>query len=271
MTKVATPHGALWVRHHGNPPADVIGLHGFTLHGGMFANLAPTLNATLAAPDLPGHGRSNIEPVAMSTAVTAVAGLLAVSPEPPILMGYSQGARVALQTALTHPTLLRALVLVSASPGLPEPDRRLRRVADNALADRIEKIGIERFVDEWLGNPMTSTQSVDPADRAKDRALRLENSATGIAAALRGMGQATVADSSVALAALPIPVVCIAGGRDEKYTAAAWRMARSRGERPVIVARAGHNVILEAPRAVADVINGMLNRQGETPGRDGGA
>ena len=265
MTEVATPHGALWVRYHGNPPADVIGLHGFTLHGGMFANLAAAIEAPFAAPDLPGHGRSTIEPVAMSTAVTAMAGLLAASPEPPILMGYSQGGRVALQTAMEHPTLLRALVLVSTSPGLSEPDRRARDVADNALADRIQEIGLERFIDEWLANPMTSTGNVAPADRAKDRKLRLENSAGGLAAALRGMGQATATDSSAALASLPVPVVCVAGGRDEKYTAAAWRIARSRGERPVIVARAGHNVILEAPQAVADVVNELLNRRGDSP------
>ncbi len=259
MTAIATPHGGLWVRSYGNPPAEVVGLHGFTLHGGMFAELAELTNATFAAPDLPGHGRSTIEPITMSTAVTAVASLLAASPEPPILMGYSQGGRVGLQTALAHPTLLRALVLVSASAGLPEPDRRVRRVADNALADRIESIGIERFINEWLANPMTSTRTVAAADRETDRARRLENSAAGLAAALRGIGQAAVTDSSAALASLPTPVVCVAGGRDEMYTAAAWRMARARSERPVIVARAGHNVILEAPEAVADVINGLLS------------
>lgn len=260
MSELATPHGTLWVRYYRDPPAGIIGLHGFTLHGGMFANLAVATDEPFAAPDLPGHGRSKIEPVTMTTAVAAVASLLAASPKPPLLLGYSQGGRVALQTALTHPTWLQALVLISTSPGLREPDRRVRRIADNALATRIEEIGIERFIDEWLTNPTTSTQTVAAADRAADRALRLENSATGLAAALRGMGQATVDDSSEELAALSIPVVFMAGGRDEKYAAAAWSMARSRDERPVIVARSGHNVILEAPHAVADVINKLLDR-----------
>ena len=259
MSELATPHGALWVRYHGNPPAEVIGLHGFTLHGGMFAKLAAATNATFAAPDLPGHGRSRIDPVTMTTAIAAVATLVAASPEPPLLLGYSQGGRVALQTALTYPTLLRGLVLVSASPGLQEPDRSARRAADDRLADRIETIGIERFIDEWLTNPMTATQTVAPADRLADRALRLGNTATGLAAALRGMGQAAVGDSSEELASLPIPVVCMAGGRDEKYTTAARSMAGSRGERAAIVAGSGHNVILEAPHAVADVINRLLS------------
>ena len=260
MSELATPYGALWVRTYGNPPAAVVALHGFTLHGGMFTSLAAATDATMAAPDLPGHGRSNIAPVTMTTAVTAVALLSAELPQPPLLLGYSQGGRVALQVALTHPQLVRALVLVSASTGLSEPDRIVRQVADEALADRIERIGVERFVDEWLANPMTSTQTVAPTDRAADRAMRLENTAAGLAAALRGMGQATVMDSSAELASLPHSVICVAGGRDDKYAAAAWSMARSRGERPVIVPRAGHNVILEAPQTVADVVNQLLSQ-----------
>jgi 2-succinyl-6-hydroxy-2,4-cyclohexadiene-1-carboxylate synthase len=134
----------------------------------------------------------------------------------------------------------------------------VRRVADLALADRIEKIGVSRFIEEWLANPMTSTQMVAPADRAADRDLRLENTAEGLAAALRGMGQATAPDSAAALAGLAIPVVCVAGERDQKYAAVARDMARTRGDRPVIVARAGHNVILEAPGEVAAAIDELL-------------
>jgi 2-succinyl-6-hydroxy-2,4-cyclohexadiene-1-carboxylate synthase len=162
--------------------------------------------------------------------------------------------------ALTHPTLTRALVLVSASAGLSGDERAARRTADAALAERIEQIGVARFVDEWLTNPMTSTQTVAPADGAADRELRLENTAQGLAAALRGMGQATVPDSSAAMTALAVPVVFVAGGHDQKYTAAAWSMARTRGERPVIVPHAGHNVILEAPGTVAAVIDELLAR-----------
>ena len=263
MSELTTPHGALWVRSYGDPPAAIVGLHGFTLHGGMFANLAAATDAPMVAPDLPGHGRSNIEPITMTTAVAAVATLLKVSPEPPLLLGYSQGGRIALQVALTHPALLKALILVSASPGLSEPDRSVREVADNALAERIERLGIERFIDEWLANPITSPQHIALADREADRAQRLENTASGLAQALRGLGQAAVMDSAAALASLPLPVVCVAGERDKKYAEAAWSMARSRGEQPAIVPGAGHNVILEAPEAVADVINELLAAPGD--------
>ena len=260
MNELATPYGALWVRYHGDPPAALVALHGFTLHGGMFAGLAAATDVSIAAPDLPGHGRSTIDPVTMTTAVASVATLLQEAVEPPLLLGYSQGGRVALRVALTRPQLLRALVLVSASPGLPEPDRPARAAADNALADRIERIGIESFVDEWLTNPITSTRHVAAVEREADRALRLENDAAGLAAALRGMGQAAVPDSSAALASLPMPVLLIAGERDQKYTAIARELAQLRGEKPAIVPGAGHNVILESPQAVAKALNDFPGR-----------
>lgn len=259
MSERTTSQGTLWVHSFGEPPVQVVALHGFTLHGGMFAELAAELGVGLAAPDLPGHGRTQVRPVSTSAATTAVAELLATMPRP-LLLGYSQGARVALQLALKHPDLISAIVLVSGSPGLPERARRLRQVADDGLAARIETIGVTRFIDEWLRNPMTATDAVSPELRAADRQIRLENTASGLAAALRGMGQASVPDSSELIGSLEIPASFVAGRRDPKYSELAAAMATARGTQPVLVTGAGHNVILEAPAAVATTVLGLLTR-----------
>lgn len=261
MNELATKHGSIWVRTYGEPPAAVVALHGFTLHGGMYRDLAERLGVTVAAPDLPGHGRTAISPVTIASAVDVVAAVLALTPHPPLLLGYSQGGRIALQTALTHPHLIGSMLLVSTAPGLAPRDRRLRREADAGLADRIESIGIERFIDEWLANPMTSTTSAAAARRNADKDLRLENTTQGLAAALRGMGQSAVADCSRQIPTLPMPIAFMAGSRDEKYAALATAMARSRDERPVLVEGAGHNVVLEASGAVAEAATDLLNRQ----------
>lgn len=261
MSEVLTGQGPVWVRTYGPPPAAVVALHGFTLHGGMFAEVARHVGATVAAPDLPGHGRTGVEPVSIRTAVDAIAEILATAPSPPLLLGYSQGGRIALQTALTHPKLIGSLLLVSTSPGLTDSARRMRRAADEGLADRIERIGVDRFIDEWLANPMTSTSTVDIDAAAADRRLRLENTATGLAAALRGMGQGSVADSSARIGSLPMPVVFMAGEEDEKYAAFASAMAASRGDRPVLVPDVGHNVVVEDPGAVAGTVEELLSRR----------
>lgn len=258
---LTTQHGSLWVRTYGDAPAPVVALHGFTLHGGMFKTLAAALGMSIQAPDLPGHGRSNIDPITMDTTVAVIAELLRRAPEPPLLLGYSQGGRVALQVALHHPDLLSALVLVAASPGMNERARKLRSIADDGLATRIEQIGTDRFIEEWLANPLTATDKLPPAVREADHQIRVENTATGLAGALRGIGQASVPESRDRIATLPMPVAFIAGRRDTTYSALAVEMARSRSERPVLVNGAGHNVILEAPQTVAAAVKTLLDQQ----------
>ena len=259
MTAIATRHGDMWVRNFGDGPARVVALHGFTLHGEMYSRLADLSGVRIAAPDLPGHGRSEITPVTIGTAVDAVAELLRSLPEPPLLLGYSQGGRVALQIALTHPDLVGSLMLIATSPGLNERARKLRRAADEGLASRIERIGIERFISEWLANPLVSTDGVDPVVRDADRALRLENKAAGLSAALRGMGQASVAHSLDRISRLTMPVDCVAGEHDERYVEHATAMADALSQRPTIVEEAGHNLILEAPDAIANLIRQRLD------------
>ncbi|MEA2000855.1 MAG: alpha/beta fold hydrolase [Actinomycetota bacterium] len=259
MSEFPTKRGQLWVRTFGDPPAPLVALHGFTLHGGMFQTLADELGATVVAPDLPGHGRTAIEPITMESAVASVAELLADLAAPPLLLGYSQGGRVALQIALAHPELVESLVLISTGPGMPSSVRKVRRVADDALATRIERIGLERFIDEWLANPVTTTDGVSPDLRRADREIRFENTATGLAEALRGMGQASVPDSIRRISSLPMPVVLMAGERDAKYSEMAYEMAATRDEYPVIVRGAGHNVLLAAPTAVATAVGNLLS------------
>ena len=127
MSEFRTARGTMWVRHFGKAPPALVALHGFTLHGDMFREFAGRLSAPEAAPDLPGHGRTALEPVSIGSAVDAIAEILAAASSPPLLLGYSQGGRIALQTALTHPDLVGSLVLISISPGLSERSRRLRR------------------------------------------------------------------------------------------------------------------------------------------------
>jgi len=257
MTDIATAHGGLWVRTHGTGQPRVVALHGFSLHGGMWAGFARHLGEPVAAPDLPGHGRTTIAPVTMRTAVDALSQMLA-GYDKPLLLGYSQGGRIALQVALNQPSLIGSLVLISTSPGLTGRARRLREAADAGLASRIERIGLVRFIDEWLANPLVAPLRADPDARDNDRELRLENSAAGVAAALRGLGQAAVADVTDRLPALPMPTTFLAGGLDDKYTDFARAMAKAMGARPVIVPGVGHNLVLEAPDAVAAVVKTVL-------------
>ena len=205
-------------------------------------------------PDLPGHGMAAERRPASFAACAAYVRALADGPC--TLVGYSMGGRIALHTAFAMPGLVRRLVLVGASPGIADAgERSARRQADEALADRIEAIGVEAFAAEWGAQPLFAGQEERVAAAA--HADRLRNTASGLAAALRGLGTGVMEPLWDRLPSLAIPVVLVVGERDEKFHAIGSRMvAAISGSRLVVVAGAGHAVQLERPEAVAAAIRG---------------
>jgi 2-succinyl-6-hydroxy-2,4-cyclohexadiene-1-carboxylate synthase len=166
------------------------------------------------------------------------------------------GGRVALHAALAFPERVRRLVLVGTSPGLADPAERAARQRDDAaLADRIEAIGLEAFAREWGSQSLFAGQP--PVVVAAARADRLRNTATGLAAALRGLGTGVVPPLWDRLGAVAQPVILVVGERDVKFRALAGRMAGALpAARVVVVHGAGHAAQLERPDAVARAIAG---------------
>jgi 2-succinyl-6-hydroxy-2,4-cyclohexadiene-1-carboxylate synthase len=202
---------------------DLVLLHGFTQTGRSWAPLMAEVQGRYRcfAPDLPGHGDAEGRRPASFDAVAAY--LAALKLDRFVLCGYSMGGRLALDFAVRH------------------PERAERRAADLALADRIEAIGLEAFVDEWGGQPLFATQPRGVAELARED--RLRSTASGLAAALRGMGTGAMAPLHDRLPA----ATWVVGEHDEKFRALA-------PETPVVIEGAGHAAHLEAPEAVAQVI-----------------
>ncbi|HVY23416.1 MAG TPA: pimeloyl-ACP methyl ester esterase BioH [Steroidobacteraceae bacterium] len=99
---------------HGDGP-DLVLLHGWAMHGGIFTGLLPALvqRYTVHLIDLPGHGRS-----AAGDHVTTLEQMTGcIQPHIPgnaIVLGWSLGGQIALQLAARMS--LHALILVSATP-----------------------------------------------------------------------------------------------------------------------------------------------------------
>jgi len=233
----------------------ILALHGFTQRGSAWSEVANAAGGDWLLPDLPGHGAEPVVP--WEAAVARICGFLAAVPPPRVLAGYSMGGRLALGTALASPGLVDELVLVSASPGIEgSAARAQRRATDGALADRVEALGIEAFVDEWSARPMfAGLRGRGPGWVARDRAARLGNLPAGLAGALRALGQGIQPYLGDRLGLLEMPVLLMAGERDARYSGLARRMVEEiAGGRVVIVPAAGHPLLGERPGAIGEAM-----------------
>jgi 2-succinyl-6-hydroxy-2,4-cyclohexadiene-1-carboxylate synthase len=227
-------------------PADLLLLHGFTQTGASWDGVVRALPGRYRAfaPDL-GTGPWEAELDRLET----------LAPASCALAGYSMGGRLALALALRRPERVRALVLVSAAPGLADAGERAARLAaDAALAERIEAVGVEAFAREWAAQPLFADQPAPVAALAHED--RLRRSAAEHAAQLRGLGTGVMPPLWDRLGELALPVALVVGERDAKFRAIADRMARRLPQGEIVVVEgAGHAVALEAPEAVAEAID----------------
>ncbi len=96
---------------------DIVLIHGWGLHGGIFDHLAHALEKRyrVTRVDLPGHGGSHEIPFPADPARLA-ADIAAAVPAHAHWLGWSLGGLAALQHAVDHPASLRSLILVAATP-----------------------------------------------------------------------------------------------------------------------------------------------------------
>jgi 2-succinyl-6-hydroxy-2,4-cyclohexadiene-1-carboxylate synthase len=231
-------------------------LHGFsgTRHAwdGVSARLDPERYLPLAL-DLPGHGQASAQPGPI-TFESCVEAVLEASPEHFSLCGYSLGGRIALHVALAAPERISRLVLVSSSPGIEDDGERAeRRAADMDLADELERIPFERFIDKWRSQPLFAGDP--PEIVALARADQLRNDPHALAAAMRGLGTGEMVPLWSRLGELMMPVTVLAGERDAKFRALGERMVSLMSDARLVVIPGGHGLLLESPDELAQAID----------------
>ncbi len=246
------------------PPVTL--LHGSTQSGKSWRELIGRMPAgwKWIVPDLRGHGETQTRAGAPCSMDACTDDLIALWEELDLgrahLVGYSMGGRLALHVAAQRPERLLSLLTIGAHAGLEEDSRQGRRQGDEALAERIEKDGIESFVDYWASQPLfAGLERRGPSYLAELRAQRLKNHVAGLACSLRGMGAGAMEPVWQDLPRVKAPCTFVAGQLDHGYVASARRLAATVQQgRVEIVPRAGHAVHQERPEAFARVLANHL-------------
>jgi 2-succinyl-6-hydroxy-2,4-cyclohexadiene-1-carboxylate synthase len=174
-------------------------------------------------------------------------------------VGYSLGGRLALRAALRAPERYSGVVTIGATAGIDEPSLRSARAeGDERLAAWMEAAPIEDIVAVWERQPLFADQSEALVE--EQRPGRLAQRPEDLAMLLRTAGQGVLEPVWHELVMLALPLLAIAGARDEGYVRAAKHIAdtapRGRAE---IVEEAGHAVQLQRPDEVARLIEGLLD------------
>jgi pimeloyl-[acyl-carrier protein] methyl ester esterase len=251
MSVPMTPPLHVDVIGHGPP---LVLLHGWAMHGGVFAPLVARLRGrfTLHVVDLPGHGLSRDAdvPLALDACVDAIAALVPRAP----WCGWSLGGLVALQAAATLPQQVPALAMVCASPCFVRGSDWKFGVSAEIFRDFAAglrsdyRATLDRFVAlEAFGS-----------EHAKDeiRALRDELFARGEPAAQAladGLVLLETSDLRGRLPTLRVPNLWLAGRRDRLVDPRAMRdaAALARNARFAVIEHAGHAPFLTHADAVA--------------------
>lgn len=234
--------------------APLVLLHGWAMHGGVFAPLVEQLRGqrTVYRVDLPGHGASRDAtlPLAIAPVVEALVEVLPAAP----WVGWSLGGLFALQAASVHPKRVPALAMLCASPRFVRGDGWTHGMSAEIFQDfasglRSDYRGtLDRFI------ALEAFGSEDP--KGELRALRAEVFARGEPAAhvlADGLGLLETSDLRGHLPGLAVPSLWLSGRRDRLVDPRAMQAAAALAPGAVAhtVAHAGHAPFLTHAQAVA--------------------
>jgi pimeloyl-ACP methyl ester carboxylesterase len=166
-----------------------------------------------------------------------------------VLGGLSFGGLASLHFAITHPERVRALLLFDSGPGFKQREPQASWEAQvGRIADRLEKIGFEGYVDGRAAATAVGRRSDLAAAQAAGRAIQAQDPRGVARFGRRIVGPAPgVIDE---LASIVVPTLVLVGEQDTAYARAGEVMAaKLPNATHVVIPDAGHVVNIEQAEA----------------------
>ena len=209
----------------------IVALHGFTGRGSDFDLIKAKSRFPLVALALKETFKANRE------------CLDQVAPGN-YLLGYSMGARVALNYAIHMSRKLLGLILVGATPGIQDAkERKLRVKSDAQWIHLLEEQGLESFLKAWQKQPIIQSQA-EILDFLREN--RLKNTKDYLVKLLKNMGTGQMLPCWNLLKTIECPVLLVVGEKDEKFKDIAKKMTLSlKCVQYLEIPRVGHCAHLE--------------------------
>jgi pimeloyl-ACP methyl ester carboxylesterase len=266
-----------FVRESGTGPG-VVALHANASTGSQWRALMDLLapHYRVLAPDLYGAGRSPDWPsdrvISLCDEVDFIEPVMARAGAPPVLVGHSYGAAVALLAALSHPERVRAVAVFEptlfavldadgAPPNAADGIRSVLADASASLDTGDENAAAERFIDYWMG---PGSWAYVPEQRKAPIAASVRN--------IRRWGHAlfTEATPLAAFQAFDIPVLYMVGKRSPVSSRAVAQVLTDTLPRVEVVEfeGLGHMGPVTDPQPVNAVIARFLESVREERGDD---
>jgi pimeloyl-[acyl-carrier protein] methyl ester esterase len=255
---------------------DIVLLHGWGLHSGVWDDILPALAAEhrVTAMDLPGHGHSSTLPrrahplgagnafCARDILQTIAEKLAAAAPHRAVWMGWSLGGMAALQAASATPERVEKLILISCNA-------RFSRSADwpHAMdahlmvqfAEELE-LNYEGTLRRFLALQLRGSERERETQRRLRRTL-LSGGRPDIAALRDGLAVLRNGDLRAELSRIACPCLLVLGERDTLVPAAAGEtMGRLLPRaRVTVIPGAGHAPFLSHSSAFLQAVLEFLH------------
>ncbi|XP_042431039.1 protein PHYLLO, chloroplastic-like isoform X2 [Zingiber officinale] len=266
----------------------VVFLHGFLGTSEEWIPIIRSISASVhcISIDLPGHGESKLQSLVdksskqrLDLSVESVANILlklisGITSGKVILVGYSMGARIALNMAVKYKEKVIGAVIISGSPGLRnETTKRIRVAQDEAKANFLVEHGLECFLDLWYSGILWRSLRGHPNFSHIKSSRSRHKDIQGLANVLSSLSVGKQLSLWDDLKHLQTPLLFIVGEKDTKFREIAQQMCSEikRGSiadhhrqrklfDTIVVPDCGHAVHLENPLCVINAVRKFVER-----------